>query len=131
MQVEPIDEAVRLLDAEWAACQARKPALRGFLATAGPERISALLEGEPRLQEALDDACIKWAGSRRWPQMEAETAYLLFARFQQALVFARWIQGRATFPDKSVAQLLTFFLVDYWHVFGRAIWATQIRDYAQ
>jgi hypothetical protein len=130
MQIEPIDEAVSLLDAEWTACQARKATLRAYLAEVGPEHVSALLEREPQLQETLDEACKMWADGRGLPKMDADVAYLVYARFQQALVFAQWIRGRARFPGKSVAQLLTLFLIDYWRGFGRAIWAVQVRDYA-
>jgi hypothetical protein len=60
--------------------------------------------------------------------MDAEAGYLLYKRIEQAHVFACWIRGRAEFPRKSVAAILEFFLVDYWHQFGRAIWGAQMRD---
>ena len=125
----PLDEVIQRLETEWGRAQLHRAPLRAYIAD--PSRAQRLLDRELQQLDALDDACKRWASGSGLPGLREEDGYLLLGRFEQALVFARWIRGRAEFHDRSSAEISTFFLVDFWRQYGRVIWGMQMKDHAR
>jgi hypothetical protein len=128
MNPTPIDEALNRLDGQLPLFLIRRDWHRSYIAD--PSRAARLLDREPQELAVLDDACRRWAAGNEWPDLDEEVRHLLYARFEQAHVFGHWICERASFPNKSAAEVLAIFLVDHWIFYGRSIWAAQIGAYA-
>ena len=125
----PIDLAATRLIAEWSAVQARQEVLRDYLHGKNrQENREKLLALESTVRVRLDGAVESWAAGNGVPLLDAPTAYLFYARIQQAVVFSDWIRDHAEFPGKSTEQILTFLLCDYWYKIGLTIWVGQLRD---
>jgi len=123
MKPSPLDEAIDILEAEWRGALHQQEVLREYSGESNRERRLARFSREPRLQDAVDEACRMWAQERRWPRMDAETTVFVYDRFEQAVVFASWIRKHhAEFPQRSAAQILVFLLVDYRFFLGRDRW---------
>jgi hypothetical protein len=121
---EPSDEALQRLDAQLPLFPFHRDEHRLYIAR--PNQAVLLLDLEQQEMAALDNICRKWAASTGLSQLNEANLHLLYARFQQAHVFAHWIYGKVAFPQKTTAEILVFFLVDHWHFYGRAVWISQM-----
>jgi len=123
MSPSALDEAIGILEAEWRSSLHQQEALRVYSGASNREFRLARFTREPRLQEAVDEACRMWAQERHWPRMDVETSVFVYDRFEQAVVFASWIRKHgAEFPQRSAAEIVKLLLVDYWCVFSQGRW---------
>lgn len=127
---EPFDEALNRLDGQLQLFPFHhRNGHRAYIARSN--QASQLLDLELQAMAVLDDACTKWAAGKELPDLREADLHLLYARFEQALVCAKWLHGKAAFPQKTTAEILAFFLIDHWRVYGRAVWGAQMNDFVR
>jgi hypothetical protein len=88
-------------------------------------RSQILAEGQ--LRQQIDAACRHWARNKRWPMIQPEIAALASDRLLCIAPFASGLHSAGfRVSGKSEADLMEWFLLEYWQCFGVSVWRTQV-----
>ena len=78
------EEAMAVIQSEYFKAMKLKEVLLNNIAPSDQTPPAHRVAREPRIRASIDDACMAFARTRGWPQMDPDTAVFLYDRFEAA-----------------------------------------------
>ena len=96
--------------------------------TFGRAAFEAHVRAELASRRKVDEACIHYSRTLKWPAMKKEYAIYAHARVVEGLHFGRWLVDEAPPLARRSAKLhLAWLLVSYWGFAGALLWREGLR----
>ncbi len=120
MPSDALKNVVVRLEAECMKGNKRRAALRGALTQdAARQQLAAQIALEFLFRKKIDAACRTWMKTGKWPIAEhPDTSLFYWNRVWEAMMLAGWLHTSGFSSEKTEDELLQFFLIDSWEVFG-------------